>query len=89
MNSSTGSPIPNNSKKGFSEEDLTVTLEFKLADIKSNLEKLSQLKAGYIFELPVAIKDIPIQIQANGTHIATGELVAIDDYLGVRLTELI
>ena len=46
------------------------------------------MKPGFVFELPQRIDQIEIDLVTNGTTIGRGELVAVDDQLGIRLREI-
>lgn len=68
-------------------EDLPVQLSFEVGRLQLSIAELQALQVGQSFALE---KDPsrPVTIRANGQRIATGELVQIDDTLGVRILEL-
>lgn len=67
-------------------ERLPVQVEFDLGRMDLPLLQLAQIEPGYIFPLPQALEQARVAIRLNGTLAGTGELVAIGDVLGVRLT---
>jgi type III secretion system YscQ/HrcQ family protein len=68
-------------------EQLEITLRFDLGELKLSLGELQQVQPGYSFalDLPVAGE---VSIVAGEQLIGRGELVQIDERLGVRVTAL-
>ncbi len=83
---SCGAPPPNLTP--VSVEELPVELRFDAGSIDVDLEELSRMQPGYVFELERPLSERTIRIIANGALIGHGELVVIGDHLGVRLTAL-
>lgn len=68
-------------------EAIPVTLRFEAGQINSTLAELHHIRTGYIFELDKKLEDRLITIYANETAIARGQLISINDFVGVRVTE--
>ena len=80
---------PQGSAAPLSLQDLPVRLEFHLGDITLPLSAVETLTEQAVLPLDaVAIDGVPVTIRANGTTIAEGDLVQLDDRLGVRLTRV-
>ncbi|MEM7693041.1 MAG: FliM/FliN family flagellar motor switch protein [Pseudomonadota bacterium] len=78
-----GSPAP------ASLHDLPVRLEFHLGEIALPLSAVETLSEGAVLPLEaVTAEGVPVTVRANGTAIAEGDLVQLDDRLGVRLTRV-
>jgi type III secretion protein Q len=67
-------------------EDIELELVFELGRMSMSLAEVRRIGPGYIFDLAGALPK-PIAISINGGHIGSGELVKIDNRLGVRLTQ--
>jgi type III secretion protein Q len=66
---------------------LSVRLEFILATHDIDLAALSQIAAGQL--IPLADDSArQIEVRANGKRVARGELVQLDEQLGVELIEV-
>jgi type III secretion protein Q len=46
------------------------------------------VRPGFVFELGAPLDASLIRVLANGIEVGAGELVRIDDQLGVRLTQV-
>ena len=68
-------------------ESLPVVLKFEVGEKRLTVGELSALKPGYALQLD-APPDALVTIRANGLKIGTGELVSIDDRIGVRVLEV-
>lgn len=66
---------------------LPIALSFEIGRHEMALGELRRLAPGRALSLGVPT-DAPVTVLANGRAIARGEIVAIGDALGVRLTEL-
>jgi flagellar motor switch protein FliN len=64
-----------------------VNLVAQLGTVQLTVERLFKLRAGDILEMDQAL-DAPVTLLLNGKAVARGELLAVDDQLGVRVTEL-
>ena len=68
--------------------DIPVTLSMELGRTRMSIRDLLQLKSGSVVELQ-KMADEPLDILVNGTLVAKGEAVVVDDRFGVRLTDVI
>ena len=66
--------------------DVALTVEVGKAEIK--IRDLLRLNEGSVIELDRLAGD-PLDILANGTMIATGEVVMVGERFGIRLTEIV
>ena len=66
---------------------IPVALEFELGAVDTSLLELAQIEPGYVFDLPLQLDHAVVTIRSAGRRIGRGELVAVDDTLGVRLIE--
>jgi len=69
-------------------DGLPVTLSFEAGEISLTVAELKSLAPGAMLSFGRKLTDSPITIRANGRMLGIGELVLIDDFLGVRLIEL-
>ena len=69
-------------------DQLPVELCFEAGSIDVDLEQLSRMQPGFVFELEKPLSERTIRVVANGALIGYGELVVVGDQLGVRLTAL-
>ena len=66
--------------------DIPVTLVFEIGQTQITMGDLQQMQAGYTFTLAEPIDmDCPVTIKANGVVVGKGEMVMIDDRLGVQV----
>jgi hypothetical protein len=68
---------------------LPVRLTFSAGRVILPFGTLSDVGPGYVFELDKQLDDQVITVHANETPIAVGELVAIGDMVGVRITRML
>jgi flagellar motor switch protein FliN/FliY len=66
--------------------ELAVTVELGRARLA--VRELLELRAGSIVELDRAAGSL-VDVMVNGTLLARGEVVVVDDELGVRITEVV
>ena len=64
-----------------------IRLTFEVGETNLSLDKLRTLQPGYAFELETRLA-APVVIKAYGQTLGTGELLQIEDRLGVRLVEV-
>ncbi|MBW2067577.1 MAG: type III secretion system cytoplasmic ring protein SctQ [Deltaproteobacteria bacterium] len=69
-------------------EDIELTLLFEVGHKKILLSQLQDIKPGYTFELDTPV-DKNVTIRVNGRKVGYGELVQINDRIGVRILELV
>jgi type III secretion system YscQ/HrcQ family protein len=68
--------------------ELPVTLSFEAGSVSIPFDQLACVRPGFVFELAQPLDASLIRVFANGVEVGAGELVRIDDQLGVRLTQL-
>lgn len=68
--------------------DIPVRLSMEVGGTKISIRKLLQLSKGSIVELSRAAGE-PLDVLVNGTLIATGEVVVVNEKFGVRLLDVI
>lgn len=66
---------------------LPVSLAAQVGSVSMTVDQLFALKKGEVLAMNEGV-DTPITLQLNGKAIARGELVAVDDHFGIRITEL-
>ncbi len=69
-------------------QDVEMDVSVQLGQIEMPLGKVLQLARGSIIELDKLAGE-PVDILVNGSKIAHGEVVVIDEHFGVRITNLI
>jgi flagellar motor switch protein FliN/FliY len=68
--------------------DVPVTLSMEVGRARLPIRNLLQLNQGSVLELERAAGE-PLDIYVNGTLIAHGEVVVINERFGVRLTDVV
>jgi flagellar motor switch protein FliN len=68
--------------------DVPVTLTLEVGRTRLPIRSLLQLAQGSVVELERAAGD-PLDVYVNGTLIAHGEVVVVNDKFGIRLTDVI
>jgi len=68
--------------------DIPVQLSVELGRTKITIKNLLQLAHGSVVELD-ALAGEPMDVLVNGTLIAQGEVVVVNDKFGIRLTDII
>jgi flagellar motor switch protein FliN/FliY len=68
--------------------DIPVQISVELGRTKITIKNLLQLAHGSVVELD-AIAGEPMSVFVNGTLIAQGEVVVVNDKFGIRLTDII
>jgi type III secretion protein Q len=70
-------------------DDIPVKLVFEIGRTDIPLGELKHLQPGYTIQLEEAIdKSKPVTLRANGVAIGRGEIVIIDNLLGIRILEI-
>ena len=72
----------------LSANELPVMLSFEAGNVSIPFEQLASVRPGFVFELAQQLDASLIRVFANGVEVGAGELVRIDDQLGVRLTQI-
>ena len=68
-------------------DSVGVTIETYLGDTEMTIAQLNALHVGGVVKLDAALNG-PVEIRVNGVIIAQGELVAVGDKFGVRITSV-
>jgi flagellar motor switch protein FliN/FliY len=68
-------------------DHVDVTLEAFVGDARMTVSELMALRRDAVVPLEGGLAR-PVELRLNGITIAKGELVAVDDKLGVRLVEI-
>ena len=68
--------------------DIPVNLTVELGRTKISIRNLLQLAHGSVVELD-GLAGEPMDVLVNGTLIAQGEVVVVNDKFGIRLTDII
>ncbi|CAG8998379.1 MAG: Flagellar motor switch protein FliN [Candidatus Celerinatantimonas neptuna] len=86
-----------NPKKSLSEEeqhkldailDIPVTISMEVGRSNISIRNLLQLNQGSVVELD-RVAGEPLDVMVNGTLVAHGEVVVVNDKFGIRLTDVI
>jgi type III secretion protein Q len=68
-------------------EGLEVMLRFEAGQLQIPLRELGQVKPGHVFDLGQPLTQTVVRIVAHGSVVGKGQLVALGEQLGVRVTE--
>jgi type III secretion protein Q len=68
--------------------ELDLPVQFELDSVALPLAQLSALRPGYVIELDTPIADARIRLVAHGQTIGYGELIAVAEHLGIRITRM-
>lgn len=68
--------------------DIPVTISMELGRKRISIRNLLQLNQGSVVELD-RLAGEPLDVLANGTLIAHGEVVVVNEKFGIRLTDVI
>lgn len=68
--------------------DVPVTVSMEIGRTQINIRDLLQLNQGSVIELDRLVGE-PMDVLVNGTLIAHGEVVVVNDKFGIRLTDVI
>ena len=88
--SADGDPDGEESSPGHNLEmllDLPLELSVELGRTRMSLQELLKLDKGSVIRLG-RTEGEPLDIQVNGRTVARGEVVVVNDRLGVRVTEI-
>ena len=84
-----------NEKRGNTTEvnldvilDIPVTLSVEIGRTRQTIRNLLQLNQGSVVELD-RLAGEPMDVLVNGTMIAHGEIVVVNEKFGIRLTDVI
>ena len=68
--------------------DVALEVTVQLGQVRLRVKDLLSLPEGSVIELDRAV-GAPVDVLANGSLIARGDVVVVGDELGVRITELL
>ena len=68
--------------------DIPVTLSMEIGRTKISIKNLLQLNQGSVVELD-RVAGEPLDVKVNGTLVAHGEVVVVNEKFGIRLTDVI
>ena len=68
--------------------DVSVTVSVEVGSTRIPIRQLLQMNQGSVLELDQQA-GMPMEVLVNGTPIAHGEVVMVNDRVGVRLTDVI
>ena len=68
--------------------DLTVPVSVELGRTEVSVQEILDLSTDSVVELDRAA-DAPVELVVHGKCVARGEIVVVDDYYGVRITEIV
>lgn len=68
--------------------DVPVTMSLEIGRTRINIRNLLQLNQGSVVELDRFAGE-PMDVLVNGTLVAHGEVVVVNDKFGIRLTDII
>lgn len=68
--------------------DIPVTISMEVGRSNINIRNLLQLNQGSVVELD-RVAGEPLDVMVNGTLVAHGEVVVVNDKFGIRLTDVI
>ncbi|WP_181885562.1 type III secretion system cytoplasmic ring protein SctQ [Trinickia dinghuensis] len=69
-------------------DSLQLPVSIEIETVTLPLVQLSALRAGYVLELPVTVRDARVRLMSYGQMIGSGELVSVGDQLGVRIIQM-
>lgn len=67
--------------------DVEVAIRVRLGETTMKIEDLLSLKAGSLLKLDRMLNE-PVELYLNDSLVGRGEIVAVDDCFGVRVTEI-
>ena len=68
--------------------DISVRLSMEVGSTNISIRKLLQLNRGSVVEL-TRVAGEPLDVLVNGTLVAHGEVVVVNDKFGIRLTDVV
>lgn len=71
--------------------ELPLAVDFDLARVQLPYASVATWRAGSLIELtpPASDNGVPVTIRVNGAMVGTGDIVRIDERIGVRITRLV
>jgi flagellar motor switch protein FliN/FliY len=68
--------------------DINLEIVVELGRTKKKINEILELSQGSIIELD-RVSGEPVDLLINGKVVAKGEVVVIDEYFGIRVTEIV
>ncbi|NTY35234.1 type III secretion system cytoplasmic ring protein SctQ [Burkholderia diffusa] len=68
--------------------DVELPVHVEIDTLSLSIAELAALRPGYVLELPLAARDVPVRLVAYGQAIGGGRLVAVGAHLGVRIDRM-
>ncbi|MHC4942907.1 MAG: flagellar motor switch protein FliN [Planctomycetota bacterium] len=68
--------------------DVNVAISVELGKTRLKIEDVLQLGNGSVIKLDTLV-DEPVDLMVNGKLMARGEIVVVDDYFGIRVSEIV
>lgn len=68
--------------------DIPVSLSVRIGQTRLNIRNLLQLNQGSVVELD-RLAGEPLDVMVNGTLVAHGEVVVVNEKYGIRLTDIV
>jgi flagellar motor switch protein FliN/FliY len=68
--------------------DVTVPITVELGRSTMKIEEVLQLVSGSVIELDRRA-DEPVDLKVNGSLVAKGEIVVVEDFFGIRVSEIV
>lgn len=69
-------------------DELQLPVAFELDTARVSLAELASMQPGYAVELDVPLREATVRLVCHGRTLGVGQLIAIGDHLGVRITRL-
>jgi flagellar motor switch protein FliN len=69
-------------------KSVPVTLQFEIGRLSLTVQEVGDLAKGTVIKLPGKLSPETVTVRANGRSFAIGEIVHIDDQLGVKITAI-
>ena len=69
-------------------DELQLPVAFELDTARVSLAELASMQPGYAVELDVPLREATVRLVCHGRTLGTGQLIAIGEHLGVRITRL-
>lgn len=73
--------------KGDLIMDIPVQLTVELGRTQMKVREIMELTVGSVIELEKAVEE-PVELYVNGRLIGKGEVVVVDESLGIKITEV-
>ncbi|CAJ2846836.1 type III secretion system cytoplasmic ring protein SctQ [Burkholderia pseudomallei] len=68
--------------------EVALPVHVEIDTLSLSIAELAALRPGYVLELPLAARDVPVRLVAYGQAIGGGRLVAVGAHLGVRIDRM-